>query len=61
MYKVFGDTPERQLWLKWTEMEIGANGDASTWAVVLEEDADVIHIVEMDHSTSKVRGWVMKR
>ncbi|MES2656615.1 MAG: BNR-repeat neuraminidase N-terminal domain-containing protein [Bacteroidota bacterium] len=47
VWKVWGTAPNRQLWIKWVSMEIGAPaiGDI-TFACVLEEGSDKIYLVE---------------
>jgi flagellar hook assembly protein FlgD len=45
-YKVFGTTPNRQLWIKWNSFKIG-NLNSAYWAIVLEETSNNIYVVDM--------------
>lgn len=47
-YKVFGNAPNRQLWIKWSNFEIGNNSTTATWACVLEEGTNKIYVVDMN-------------
>ncbi len=48
-YKVFGTAPNRQLWIKWSQFEIGTTPTVATWACVLEETSNKIYIVDMNN------------
>ncbi|MCF8296181.1 MAG: T9SS type A sorting domain-containing protein [Saprospiraceae bacterium] len=53
--KTFGTAPNRQLWIKWFSVEIGANSD-NTWAYfscVLEETTNKIYMVDHNYATGK--------
>lgn len=48
-YKVFGNAPNRQLWIKWASFEMGNNPTVGTWACVLEETSNKIYVVDMNN------------
>lgn len=50
MWKVFGQAPFRQLWIKWYSMEIGT-GSFAYFAAVLEETSNAIYVVDMEYSS----------
>jgi hypothetical protein len=50
-YKQFGSAPNRQLWIKWSNFEIGTSATVATWACVLEESSNKIYIVDMNNFT----------
>ncbi len=56
-YKVFGASPNRQLWIKWTSYEIGKTpADKCTFACVLQETSNKIYLVDMTKGTSAIKS-----
>ncbi len=59
MYKVFGTSPNRQVWIKWFGFEIGKGpADKCYFACVLEETTNKIYIVDMTVGTAKNKATI---
>ena len=54
-FKIFGTSPNRQIWFKYSQYEYGDNGSGGAlstcyWSIVLEETTNKVYIVDMNYS-----------
>jgi hypothetical protein len=53
VWKLYGTSPNQQLWIKWFSYEVGnPNVSFSYWAIVLEESSNKVYVVDMYSSST---------